>query len=86
MHPEDLRLLRDIKQAGSRGKAFKQRDGQPYDDFEIEVLRLLELRSQGLISMHPEPIRSSGGDAQYLKTGMCHLTLKGREALARFGD
>jgi hypothetical protein len=80
VHPEDLRLLREIDEAGARGKVFNQRDGQSYEAFE------LRLRSRHLISLHPEPKRSSRGEGQYLKSGICRLTLEGLEALARFAD
>lgn len=82
MHPDDLRLLREIEAAGARGKAFAQRQGQSYEDYEIEVLRLLQLQKQDLISMYPEPLRSSRGDGQIRKTGVCRLTLNGRTAVA----
>jgi hypothetical protein len=82
MNPEDLDLLRRI-QEGER--VFSQNAGQPYDRFEREVLRLLRLRDQRLITMHPDPLRSSmTARSEYLKTGVCALTLEGHEALERF--
>jgi hypothetical protein len=86
MHPEDLRLLREIDARGPRGKTFGQHEGQSYAEFELEVLRLLELRKQGLITMRPEPIPSSRGSGEYLKTGGCHLTLAGRAAIAGYAE
>lgn len=59
MHPDDVRLLREVKEAKDGRKVFSQREGQPYEAFELEVLRLLELREQRLITMRPDPIRSS---------------------------
>jgi hypothetical protein len=82
MDPRDLELLRRIRD-GER--VFRQREGQSYDQYEEEVQRLLRLRDNGMITMHPEPMRSSmSARREYLLTGNCELTLKGREALERF--
>lgn len=83
MDGEDYELLRRIKD-GER--VFKQKDGQAYEDFEQEVLRLLRLRDRGLITMKPEPMRSSRtARSEYQKTGVCELTLEGHQALDRYG-
>jgi hypothetical protein len=82
MDREDYEPLKRIK-AGER--AFAQKDGQPYEDFEREVLRLLRLRDRRLITMKPEPMRSSmTARGEYLKTGICELTLEGHEVLDRY--
>lgn len=85
MHPDDLRLLLEIKNAPKGFKVFKPRPGQSDNDFDEEVERVIALRRGGLITMRPDPMRSSRGDGHYLLTGECRLTLEGREALARDG-
>ena len=86
MHPDDLRLLRELRDVKKGSKVFKQRPDQSCDEFELDVLRLLDLRARDLITMSPEPFRSSRGDGRYQATGECRLTLQGREALARHSD
>ena len=81
MDQEDYELLKRVK---ARERVFAKKDGQPYEEFEREVLRLLRLRERGLITMKPEPMRSSmTARGEYLKTGICELTLDGHEALDR---
>jgi hypothetical protein len=84
LHPDDLDLLQRIRD-GER--VFSRDDGEPYNKFELRVLRLLDLRQRHLITMRPDPIRSSqSADRPYIKTGRCGLTLAGQEALARYGS
>ncbi len=82
MDREDYELLKRIKD-GER--VFGQKDSQTYEEFEREVLRLLEQRDRRLITMKPEPIRSSMTKrGEYLKTGVCELTLEGDKAIERY--
>ena len=79
MDPRDYELLKRI--AGGE-RMFRQKDGQNYDDFEGEVLRLIRLRDRGLITMKPNPVRSSQTKrSEYLQAGICELTADGRDAL-----
>ena len=82
MDREDYELLKRINDGEH---LFAQKDGQPYEDFEREVLRLLRMRDRRLITMKPEPMRSSmTARREYLKTGICELTLEGHEAIERY--
>lgn len=74
-----------LKRLNAGERVFKQKDGQPYEDFEREVLRLLRLRDRGLITMMPDPSSASmNGRNEYRASGACDLTLEGHEALDRY--
>jgi hypothetical protein len=82
MDPEDLDLLRRI-QGGEH--IIRQRPGQSYEDLEREVLRLIQLRDDGFITMRPEPKRTSRTRrGEYIQTGVCELTHRGHQAFERF--